>query len=460
MLQVASSPVGRSVLKKAAPIVAGLAFKAAENIADKVASKIAGYSQPKPRNIAGTNYKNNARGRKQRRRAQKRGRRAVDESALVEMKTRTAPARVGFDLKFGDNNFRMTTIKHPQHGAGVVVDFATMFAQVVSNGVAAANDKAIPISLASMHNIGNASGFLTADLANVSGFQICPGYLGHRLETLNQLYQRWQPLKVMFHYIPMVGTSTNGNLVMAFTNDPVQLIESDGTWGGTLVPSVINMSQNSPVSTGPLWDRISMDAGKFDPSTMYYTSFDRTGSDVKSNTNYGDMAFLRQFACGRFGCLTINTPAAAPQGYGYLWISGSFVFYNNSAGTEILATTTGNPSLLDKKSPSADRRLYCTAVKSGVSHDDVKRHHDSKTYAKFYEPSDIKTDDIKSQRPDGASTYADILKRGPIKRDEPDTDPRDGWQRVGRRPRSIESLSDYAEIPLKEREVLASLSLK
>ena len=103
---------------------------------------------------------------------------------------------------------------------------------------------------------------------------------------------------------------------------------------------------------------------------------------------------------------------------------------------------------------------YIVQLRSGVSHDDVKRQHDSKTYAKFYEPSDIKTDDIKSQRPDGASTYADILKRGPIKRDEPDTDPRDGWQRVGRRPRSIESLSDYAEIPLKEREVLASLSLK
>jgi hypothetical protein len=346
MLQLAAPVAAKSVAQQLAPIAIPLAKVAMQYAGHKLVSKI---DELKSRPKNGNNNKN--------------------KSSIVERRTRTSSAPVALSNVVSNQqnpSFRVTQARHPQLGDGVAIEFITFISTVRSNGVVANADYRIPFDIAGFDASAN-SGFITVDNTNVSGYKIYPSTFGWRLQQMSELYQRFRFRSLDIDYIPTCTTSQTGQLTLAFTEDPVQFIESGGT-ASAHDPDLNILCQTMPNVTTQMWQRARLRCA-FRDKTLKYLSNTKADTTV-SNTSYGDMAFIRSNYSGRIAGLLNGVNTSAITNYGSLWASGVVEFFGPAATNLTVAGLWGTNAFADEKkiSRKAPKFLYCRGRSSWQCH--------------------------------------------------------------------------------------------
>jgi len=145
-------------------------------------------------------------------------------------RTETAPLSVGQQLR----------IRHSLRceGDNLVIKATDMVANIVT-----------PASIATGTN-----------LLSFVFFPQAPQFIGSRLTALAQLFEKYSLRKLKFHFQPSVATSTSGQLIMAWDNDPVDTQAAPSEQG---IRSLYSYRSNVSGST---WLPMSMNCA-LDPST-------------------------------------------------------------------------------------------------------------------------------------------------------------------------------------------------
>lgn len=107
----------------------------------------------------------------------------------------------------------------------------------------------------------------------VSNFDVSPIIQGTRLLQFAQLYDKYVFRKLIFHYVPAVGTTNSGSLIMAFDKDCMDVTPSAAV-------SINTLTSYEGAVTFPIWQSATMSCSLTDHQKFYYCN-EVVGSDPR-----------------------------------------------------------------------------------------------------------------------------------------------------------------------------------